>query len=247
MNPNQTPQDLEYERLQNVHNPLKVMQQGEQVLCEITRHPAGLWGLYASAIVLSLLAITGAALVPTVLPDASQQAREAAAFGALIVMAIVGLYTYIARIVYQGNRWVITSDSITQITQVSLFNKKSSQLNLANLEDVSADQNGILQSALGFGTLKVETAGERSKFVFPFCPNPNDYAKKIIAAHEEFLVSNPGEGKGLNVNTSSTPMYAQIQQQPMQQAQPLQQQQVQPPQQPTQQADMPPYSNQNQQ
>jgi hypothetical protein len=115
------------------------------------------------------------------------------------------------------------------------------------LEDVSADQNGILQSTLGFGTLKVETAGERSKFVFPFCPNPNDYARKIIAAHEEFLVSNPGEGKGLNVNTSSTPMYAG-QQQPMQQAQPQQQQQVQlPQQQPTQQADTPPYSNQNQQ
>jgi uncharacterized membrane protein YdbT with pleckstrin-like domain len=214
MNPNQTPQDLEDERLQNVHNPLKVMQDNERVLCEIQRHPAGLWGLYFSAALLCMMAITGAALIPTVVPDASTQVREAAAFGVLILIAIVGLYTFIARTIYKGNRWVVTSDSITQITQVGLFNKKSSQLNLDNLEDVSADQNGLLQSALGYGTLKVETAGERSKFMFPFCPNPEEYAKKIIAAHEQFLVGKPGEGHGLN--TSPAQPYVQ---QPQQQFQ----------------------------
>jgi uncharacterized membrane protein YdbT with pleckstrin-like domain len=224
MNPTQTPQDLEDERLQSVHNPLKVMQEGERVLCEIQRHPAGLWGLYFSAALLSLMAITGAALIPTLVPDASTQVREAAAFAVLILVLIVGLYTYIARTIYRGNRWVVTSDSITQITQVGLFNKRSSQLNLDNLEDVSADQSGMMQSALGYGTLKVETAGERSKFLFPFCPNPEEYAKKIIAAHEQFLVSKPGEGRGLN--TSPAEPYAQPQQY---------------------QPSTPPYPNQNQQ
>lgn len=241
MNPNQTPQDLEDERLQNVHNPLKVMQEGERVLCEIKRHPAGLWGLYASSALVSLLAIVGAALVPTLIPDASQQAREVAAFGVLILMAIVGLYTYIARTVYQGNRWVVTSDSITQITQVSLFNKKSSQLNLANLEDVSADQTGIVQSALGFGTLKVETAGERSKFVFPFCPKPDEYARTIIDAHEQFMMSHSGGHGGGGLNTSPAQPFAP---QPMQQVLP-QQQNPQAPQ--TNTAQQPPYRDQNQQ
>jgi len=46
---------------------------------------------------------------------------------------------------------------------------------------------------LGFGDLIVESAGERSKFVFSFCPNPNECARKIIAAHEEYIASRPSE------------------------------------------------------
>jgi len=189
MNPT-TPDD---ESLQRVNNPLKVMQEGERVICEIKRHPAGLWGLYIGSALLILILVVGVALVPSLLPDATSSTREALALGAVIIAAIIVLYTYVARIVYQGNRWIVTSDSLTQVTQVGLFRKMSSQLSLANLEDVTADQNGLIQSMIGFGTLKVETAGEHSKFTFPFCPKPNEYAKKIIDAHEEYIATNPGE------------------------------------------------------
>jgi uncharacterized membrane protein YdbT with pleckstrin-like domain len=200
MNP-VTPED---ERLQSVDNPLKVMQEGERVVCEIKRHPAGLWGLYMGAALLIILLVAGVALVPSLMPDATSSTKEALALGATIIAAIVLLYTYVARVVYQGNRWVVTSDSLTQITQVGLFRKMSSQLSLANLEDVSADQNGLIQSMIGFGTLKVETAGEHSKFTFPFCPRPNEYAKLIIGAHEAYIATNPGEMNTANQALSKT-------------------------------------------
>lgn len=98
-----------------------------------------------------------------------------------------------AHVVYQGNRWIITTDSLTQVTQIGLFKRTSSQLSLANLEDVTVNQNGLFQSLVGYGTLRVETAGERSKFVFPFCPNPNKCAKEIIGAHEAYIAENPAE------------------------------------------------------
>lgn len=183
----------EGDQLQRVDNPLKVMQEGERVICEIKRHPAGLWGLYVGAAVLVVLLFTVVALVPSMLPDATSQTKEAFALGAMILTAIILLYTYVARVVYQGNRWIVTSDSLTQITQIGLFRKMSSQLSLANLEDVTADQDGLVQSMIGFGTLKVETAGERSKFTFPFCPTPNEYAKQIIGAHEAYIAANPEE------------------------------------------------------
>jgi uncharacterized membrane protein YdbT with pleckstrin-like domain len=196
-----TPDD---EQLQRVDNPLKVMQEGERVICEIKRHPAGLWGLYIGSALLLLILVAGVALVPTLLPDATSSTKEALALGATIIAAIILLYTYVARIVYQGNRWIVTSDSLTQVTQVGLFRKMSSQLSLANLEDVTADQNGLIQSVIGFGTLKVETAGEHSKFTFPFCPTPNEYAKKIIAAHEAYIALNPGEMHAANQALSKT-------------------------------------------
>jgi hypothetical protein len=100
-----------------------------------------------------------------------------------------------------GNRWIITSDSITQVNQTSLFNKQSSQLSLANLEDITVEQNGIIQSVFGFGTLRAETAGERSKFMFQYCPNPNSYAQQNLNAREQFEQFRGGHvERGVNIN-----------------------------------------------
>src|SRR6202011_6093270 len=88
--------------------------------------------------------------------------------------------------IYWGNSWIVTSDSVTQVSQTSLFKRQSSQLSLIHLEDVTAEQNGVLAHMFNYGLLRVETAGERSKFTFTFCPNPNFYAREILAAREAF-------------------------------------------------------------
>lgn len=190
MNPSQNTDD---EKLQNTYNPLKVMQPGERVICEIKRHPFGLVGVYASLVLVIILAIAAVVLAPHLITGITEQTKSAIAFGGLILCAIVGLYTYMAVTIYKGNRWIVTSDSLTQISQVGLFRKQTSQLSLANLEDVTVEQNGLLQSMVGFGRLRTETAGERSKFVFDFCPKPTENAKKIIAAHEAYIAERPEE------------------------------------------------------
>jgi hypothetical protein len=123
----------------------------------------------------------------------------------LLVTAILGLgFAFISNIVYWGNRWVVTSDSITQVQQTSLFNKQSSQLSLENLEDVTSEQNGILTHMFNYGVIKAETAGERSKFMFRYCPNPNFYAQQILAARERFMQAEwraGGQPRGTDVNT----------------------------------------------
>jgi hypothetical protein len=178
----------------NVHNPLSVMQPGEQIICEIRRHPIGMLGTYiASGFILVLLAV----MAFVVLPGGSSsnnhtQIMAAAGLAFIFLTAIILVFVFIANKVYWGNHWVVTSDSITQISQTSLFSRQSAQLSLGNLEDVTSEQNGILAQLFKFGTLKAETAGERSKFVFPFCPNPNYYAQKILAAREVFEQAHHG-------------------------------------------------------
>jgi hypothetical protein len=76
------------------------------------------------------------------------------------------------------------------------------------LEDVTSEKNGILTHIFNYGVIKAETAGERSKFVFLYCPNPDFYAKQILATRERFMQSewraggqNPPHQGGVNVNT----------------------------------------------
>jgi uncharacterized membrane protein YdbT with pleckstrin-like domain len=181
------------EVLQNVRNPLAVMQPGERVLCEIRRHPFGLIGLYAVAFLVGLATLVVALAVPYFATFLTTEQKVGIELSAGLVLVVTALIAWIGVYVYKANRWIVTSDSVTQIMQTGLFNTKTSQLSLANLEDVTARQDGIIQQMLGYGVLTVETAGERSKFVFNFCPDPNEYARKIIAAHEEFIAARPNE------------------------------------------------------
>jgi uncharacterized membrane protein YdbT with pleckstrin-like domain len=100
---------------------------------------------------------------------------------------ILLLVLFVATSVYWQNQWVVTTDSITQITQNGLFGRQVAQLSMDNLEDVTVTQDGIIPHMFNFGTLKVETAGERAKFQFPYCPDPNMHARKILEVHEHFL------------------------------------------------------------
>lgn len=186
--PTQPPRDLPEPQ---VHNPLAVMQPGEQIIFELKRHPIGLVVIYTVIVVLlTVLAIVSLVLAPTLSTGSADQIRSYG-IAAFLIFAILGLlFALIETVVYWGNRWILTDDSITQISQTSLFHKESSSLGLDSLEDVTAEQSGIIPHLFNYGTLKAETAGHRSKFVFPFAPNPNYYAQKILDAHEKENLAN---------------------------------------------------------
>ncbi|HET9174045.1 MAG TPA: hypothetical protein VFN56_02050 [Candidatus Saccharimonadales bacterium] len=178
-----------------VNNPLSSMQPGERNIAEITRHPFGMFVTYISAAVLLLIAaVIAFVVVPMAAPnDSRTQLLTYATLGFMVFALLVIGFVFVANKVYWGNRWILTSDSLTQVLQLSLFDKQSSQLSLGNLEDVTAAQDGIIPHMLNFGVLRVETAGERSKFVFNYCPNPNYYAQQILQAREAFEQGRRGE------------------------------------------------------
>jgi hypothetical protein len=171
-----------------VSNPLESMQPGEKIICEIKRHPIGLLGVYASiGLVFLLIAVLGYGIGPSIFTNVDKsQVYSYTSLIMLVALAFSAIAVLVAHVVYWGNRWVVTSDSVTQITQISLFSKQSSQLSMGNLEDVTAEQNGILAHMFNYGVLKAETAGEHSKFRFIYCPNPNYYAQQILGAREAF-------------------------------------------------------------
>lgn len=176
---------------QDVRNPLAVMQPGEQVIFELKRHPIGIMVTYImTAIVVFALAIIVLVVGPSLTTGNADQVRTWGVVGLFIFIVLSLIFNLIATVVYWGNRWILTDDSITQITQTSLFHKETSQLGLESLEDVTAEKRGILPHIFNYGVLKAETAGHRSKFVFLFAPNPNYYAQKILDAHEKENLEN---------------------------------------------------------
>lgn len=162
-----------------------MLEPGEQVITTVRRHPIG---ILAAAASLAAIVIAVAILSFVVGPDFFGDSTTGATGGIVVIVTGLGAlfllaYTYI----YRQSRLLITDRSLVQNIQRSLFIRKMSRLSMSDVEDVSAERRGLLSTIFGYGTLVVQTAGEKDNFIFPLCPTPERYADQIIEAREAFV------------------------------------------------------------
>src|ERR1700756_1449954 len=112
MNPQSPAPQMPYDPHQHVDNTLSVTQAGERTICEVKRHPIGIFGIYfMSGMLLIIIAVLAFGVVPHL--DSSISSSQADKFGALLLLiagVVAGLYSLAATKVYWGNTWVLTSD-----------------------------------------------------------------------------------------------------------------------------------------
>lgn len=159
----------------------------EEMLVEIRRHPIGLVALYGGALLAMALVCVGLILVMPTIQDLQPDLVPAVLGGLLFLAIFMVLGLLIATVVYKDSALVVTDKNITQTLQRSLFNRKISQLSMANVEDVTAEQNGFLPHIFDYGTLYIETAGEQENFHFIYTPHPNVIAKEVLEAREKYI------------------------------------------------------------
>ena len=101
---------------------------------------------------------------------------------ALLVNAIA----YLAAKVYLANRMTLTNERLVLITQISLFSQDVPQLSLADVQEVTVKQNGIIANLFGYGTIIVETAGEQKNIILRYAKDPHRAADQINDAAEVY-------------------------------------------------------------
>lgn len=170
----------------------------ERVLCIVYQHPIGIILVYLMAIFGVIAAFLILSLYMSSLTGDNQSAYSILALSSIVIAIMVGLLMVIATVVYKRNKLTITERSVIQILQTTLLLKKVSQISLANVEDVTVEQKGVLANMLDFGTLKIETAGEQANFNFIFCQSPSRVAKIILDAKDEFIISTGQAGSYRN-------------------------------------------------
>ena len=166
----------------------------EHVIREIHKHPIGLFfiyvgGTFVTMMLVAIAIVTAALLNSGQLPQSAGFSNGAA--GALIMtlcifLAVLSVIaTVIAAYLFRSNVILVTSDKLAQMLNPSLFNRKISQLNIRDIQDVTVSQRGLLPHLFHYGTLVVETAGEQQNYTFSLIPEPYIAAKTIIGAHEK--------------------------------------------------------------
>lgn len=82
------------------------------------------------------------------------------------------------------DKWVITDRRIIDIEQKGFFVREVSNFRIDRIQDVTTSMNGLLETFLNFGDIKVQTAGDNGDFTIPDIPRPMDL-KEFISRLQE--------------------------------------------------------------
>jgi hypothetical protein len=81
---------------------------------------------------------------------------------------------------YWLDTWIVTSERIINIEQHGLFKRTVSELPLDQVQDVTSETHGFLETFLTYGDVYIQSAGERQRFQFKNIDNQDAVKEKII-------------------------------------------------------------------
>ncbi len=91
----------------------------------------------------------------------------------------IWLFAFLEFTDYYLDTWIITNERIINIEQEGLFNRTASELDLAAVQDTTAEIRGIIQTIFTYGQVYVQTAGEKGRFHFKNIDNP-EHVKELV-------------------------------------------------------------------
>lgn len=112
---------------------------------------------------------------------------------AQLVLVILGSIYYFSIILilftqfvdYYLDNWIVTNDRILNIEQHALFGRTMSELDLYNIQDVTSEIKGILPTLFNYGEVHVQTAGEKTRFIFEHVSNPHEIRDRLLDLAED--------------------------------------------------------------
>jgi membrane protein YdbS with pleckstrin-like domain len=146
------------------------LQPGERQVLLCHRH----WiALYPQLLLDLLIGAVPAALLlwATSKADRTLATQVALAVSAVwVALMLVRAYFHWYR--YHHDIWLISDQRLIDSQRRNWFHRAVSSADLVDIQDVAMQREGILQTALDFGDLNVQTASEQQRFVLSKIPDP---------------------------------------------------------------------------
>lgn len=174
------------------------LSRGEFIISAVKRHPIGIVKIWALAIAL-IFAFGGVSFYlflgenPAIAAN-PQQTQQYATLGMALVLIpaiLVSLGAMVATYVYRSNRFYLTNESVIQEIMTSLFSTHEQTVSLANIEDASFKQTGILPMLLNYGTIRLSTEGDETTYMFTYVSKPKRHIAVLNNAVEAFKNGRP--------------------------------------------------------
>jgi len=169
------------------------LSEGEFVILDIRRHPIGMLMPLGAAGVVLVAFLAGMVIYPVDAEASGLPRFEVAMLIMVLIMALVLMGTFIALWVYLQNRFILTNESVIQEIQNSLFSRHEQMVSLGSIEDASCKVNGVLQTVLNYGTIRLSTEGDETTYRFSYVSEPVNQISTVNNAIEAFKNGRPVE------------------------------------------------------
>lgn len=176
------------------HFPFLNLSDQEFVISAVRRHPIGL----AVPVLVTgfLLALVFAGLFNYEAIMATLMVAQPPSYGSVLIAGglfalLIALGGYIAIWVYMNNKFFLTNESVIQEIQTSLLARHEQTVSLANIEDASYQQHGLIQTLLDYGSIRLSTEGDETTYRFQYVSNPKRQIAILNNAVEAFKNGRP--------------------------------------------------------
>ncbi|TSC78868.1 MAG: hypothetical protein G01um101433_58 [Parcubacteria group bacterium Gr01-1014_33] len=109
-------------------------------------------------------------------------------FLSALTLFILILVLFLAWTDYYLDMWIISNERIIDVEQEGLFSREVADIPLSHVQDVTIEITGPIQTFLRFGTIRIQTAGER-EFTIDEIPELNRIKELVLAktpSHDHF-------------------------------------------------------------
>lgn len=162
------------------------LSQEEKILLIIRKH----WFVMARTVIMFVVFLLLPPLVLTLLPYLAgymgmELVEPLTNFLLALYIMVLLVFLFLMWMDYYLDMWIITNERIIDVEQRGLFNRHIAEIPLQHVQDVTIEVRGIIETFLKFGTIRIQTAGER-EFNIEYVPNLYE-AKDLILKHTTAL------------------------------------------------------------
>lgn len=113
-----------------------------------------------------------------------------------IVFLFSLIWLFYAYFTWQRNKYIITDQRVVDIDQISFFSKSQREAHLDRVQDVSFSIDGVFATLFRFGTVIIQTAGEKP-LELDYIPSPDKVQKMIFDLAKEKQKTTSEDDDGL--------------------------------------------------
>ena len=168
---------------------------GEYVIISIKRHPIGMVLPLITTIALIVILLGTLIAYPMMAQTTTGEVPFIGPITLILLCLIVmiGIGGYLSIWVYLRNTFYLTNESVIQEIQHGIFSKHEQTVSLGSVEDASYQQNGVVQTAFNYGTIRLSTEGDETTYRFTYVDNPKKQIAVLNNAIEAFKNGRPVE------------------------------------------------------
>jgi hypothetical protein len=180
-----------------------VLDEDERILLKVRKH----WYLIARDFtgtgILMLLPLIVIGMLPT---QTTILAQPSAIFltclwflAGSIAMATVWTNYYL-------DIWVVTDKRIVNVEQISLFHRETTTMRVERIQDASVEVHGLIEEMLGFGNIRVHSAGDVGEsMIFRGLKNP-EYVRGVILEQVDAVTEHKNK---IEFTTNEKPIFTE--------------------------------------